>query len=76
MEGDKKKVKFGWKRFFEPTPKRVKVLGNSMAASSLFVASLAMMGNFEKIAMGIAILGAMGKFISQFFSDESEQSDN
>lgn len=76
MEGDKKKVKFGWRRFFEPTPKRIKVLGNSMAASSLFVASLAMMGNFEKIAIGIAILGATGKFLSQFFSDEGEQSDN
>lgn len=74
MEGNKKKMKFGWKRFFKPTPKRVKVLGNSMVASSLFVASLAMMGNFEKIAMGIAILGALGKFISNFFSDESEQS--
>ena len=76
MAGDKKKVKFGWRRFFEPTPKRVKVLGNSMAASTLFVASLAMMGNFEKIAIGLAVLGASGKFLSHFFSDEGEQTND
>ena len=62
--------KFGWKRYFEPTPKRFRVLGDSLAAGSLFVAGLSIMTGHEKIAIGVAIAGWLGKFISNFFADE------
>ena len=64
-------MKFGWKRYFEPTPKRLRVLGDSLAAGSLFVAGLSIMTGHEKIAIGVAIAGWLGKFISNFFADEN-----
>lgn len=61
---------FGFKKYFEPTPKRFRVLGDSLAAGSIFVAGLSIMTGHEKIAIGVAIAGWLGKFISNFFSDE------
>lgn len=70
-------MKFGWKRYFAPTPKRLRVLGDSLAAGSLFVAGLSIMTGHEKIAIGVAIAGWLGKFISNFFADEvSNTTDN
>lgn len=69
-------MKFGWKRYFEPTPKRLRILGDSLAAGSLFVAGLSIVSGYEKIAIGIAIAGWIGKFISNFFADENTDSTN
>lgn len=64
--------KFGWKHYFKPTPKRVRVFGDSLAAGSLFVAGLSIMTGHEIIAIGVAVAGWFGKFISNFFSDEKD----
>lgn len=65
-----KKIKFGWKHYFKPTPKRVRIFGDSLAAASLFVSGLAIANGYEKIAIGIAVAGWVGKFTSNFFADE------
>ena len=67
-----RKVKFGWKCYFKPTPKRLRILGDSLAAASLFVSGLAIATGYEKIAIGVAIIGWVGKFTSNFFSDENK----
>lgn len=67
-----RKVKFGWKQYFKPTPKRLRVLGDSLAAASLFVGGIAMVSGYEKIAIGVALSGWLGKFISNFFADENK----
>lgn len=65
-------TKFGWKYYFAPTPKRMRIFGDSLAAGSLFVAGLSIMTGHEKIAIGVAIAGWVGKFISNFFTDEPQ----
>ena len=62
--------KIKWSNYFKPTPKRVRVLGDSLAAGSLFVAGLAIMSGFEKIAIGVAVSGWLGKVLSNFFADD------
>jgi hypothetical protein len=64
-----KKPKLKFKGYFEPTPKRLRVLGDSIAAASLFVAGL----NIEhpKLMLACGIAGAVGKFITNFFTDET-----
>jgi hypothetical protein len=64
--------KIKWGNYFKPTPKRIKILGDSLAAGSLFVAGLAIVSGYEKIAIGVAISGWIGKFISNFFTDETK----
>lgn len=64
--------KMSWKNYFKPTPKRIRIFGDSLAAGSLFVAGLAIVSGFEKIAIGVAVAGWLGKFLSNFFADEKE----
>jgi hypothetical protein len=56
------------KRYFEPTPKRFRVLGDSIAAASLFIAGLNLDNPTLMLVCGIA--GAAGKFVTNFFTDE------
>jgi len=65
--------KMKWSNFFKPTPKRIRVLGDSLAAGSVFVAGLAIVGGYEKIAVGVAISGWIGKFLSQFFAEDEKK---
>ena len=55
------------KNYFKPTPKRFRVLGDSLAAASLFVAGLNL--DHPKIMLISGICGALGKFITNFFGD-------
>ena len=55
------------KGYFQPTPKRFRILGDSMAAMSLFVAGLNL--DNPKLMLISGICGAIGKFITNFFTD-------
>ena len=57
------------KGYFQPTPKRFRVLGDSIAAGSLFVASLNL--DHPQLMLIIGICGGLGKFITNFFTDET-----
>lgn len=63
------RVKF--KPYFSPTPKRVRVLGDSLAAASILVAGFNM--NEPKVMIGCAIVGGLGKFLSNFFTVEKDE---
>jgi hypothetical protein len=56
------------KNYFAPTPKRFRVIGDSIAAASLFIAGLNL--NHPKLMLIIGICGGIGKFITNFFTDE------
>ena len=55
------------KSYFEPTPKRFRVLGDSIAAASLFLAGLNI--DNPKTMLIIGISGAIGKFVTNFFAE-------
>jgi len=57
------------KGYFEPTPKRFRVLGDSIAGASLFVAGLNL--DHPKLMLIIGIAGGVGKFVTNFFTDET-----
>lgn len=63
----KRRARVRLKSYFEPTPKRFRVLGDSIAAASLFLAGL----NIEhpKTMLIIGISGAVGKFVTNFFAE-------
>jgi len=56
-----------FKGYFQPTPKRFRVLGDSLAGMSLFIASLNV--DNPKFMLICGICGAVGKFITNFFTD-------
>ena len=65
-------TKFGWKHYFAPTPKRLRVLGDSLAAAGTFGATIVILNGHPIAGTIIMIVGVLGKFISNFFTDEPQ----
>lgn len=63
----KRRARIKLKSYFEPTPKRFRVLGDSIAAASLFLAGLNI--DNPKTMLIIGISGAVGKFVTNFFAE-------
>lgn len=63
-------MKFGLKSYFKPTPKRLRVFGDSLAAAGTLGASIAVLNGHPIAGTVIMVVAVIGKFISNFFSDE------
>lgn len=63
-------MKFGWKQYFAPTPKRLRVLGDSLAAAGTFGATIVILNGHPIAGTIIMVLGVIGKFLSNFFTEE------
>lgn len=62
-------MKFGWKSYFAPTPKRIRVLGDSLAAAGTFGASIVILNGHPLAGTIVMVIAIVGKFISNFFTD-------
>jgi len=71
-----KKIKFGWNEYFTPTPKRLRVLGDSLAAAGTFGATIVILNGHPLAGTIIMVIGVIGKFISNFFSEEEAKDGN
>ena len=63
-------MKFGWKHYFAPTPKRMRVFGDSLAAAGTFGAGIAILNGHPIVGTIVMVISIAGKFISNFFTDE------
>lgn len=63
-------MKFSWKHYFSPTPKRMRVFGDSLAAAGTFGASVVILNGHPVAGTVIMVVAVIGKFISNFFKDE------
>jgi hypothetical protein len=68
-------MKFGFKQYFKPTPKRLRIFGDSLAAAGTLGASIAVLNGHPLAGTVIMVLAVIGKFISNFFTLE-ETKDN
>lgn len=62
----KQRTRLKFKSYFSPTPKRIRIFGDSLAAASIMVAGFNM--SEPKIMIGCAVVGGVGKFLSNFFT--------
>ena len=60
------------KSYFKPTPKRFRVLGDSLASASVMVSTYAIVNDMKSVAILVLASGWLGKFITNFFTDEPE----
>ena len=67
-------MKFGLKYYFHPTPKKLRLFGDSLAAASVFVSTMTILEGHKEIAIAVFISGWVGKFISNMFADDTEKS--
>lgn len=58
------------KKYFQPTPKRFRILGDALSSASVLVSSYAILNDMKQLALFVLVSGWTGKFITNFFSDE------
>ena len=57
--------------YYKPTPKKLRQLGDSLLAVGTFVGGYAAFADMKWVAITGFALGALGKFFTNFFKDES-----
>lgn len=67
-------MKFGWKHYWEPTPKRVRQVADGIASASVFAGTIASMNGNAKMGTAVFITGFVSKIISNFFTDVTKRS--
>jgi hypothetical protein len=67
----KQRTRVKFKPYFSPTPKRIRIFGDSLAAASIMVAGFNM--NEPRVMIACAIVGGLGKFVSNFFTVEKDE---
>lgn len=65
-----KNMRFGWKEYFKPTPKNVRILGDSLCAAGTFAATFSILEGHTIAGTVVIWISIVGKFISNFFSGE------
>jgi hypothetical protein len=68
-----KKRKFGMSRYSKPTPGVMRKLGDGLLAASTFVTAYAVAEEMKVVALISLVVGAAGKFLTNFFADEEVQ---
>lgn len=69
-------MKFGLKYYWHPTPKKIRLFGDSLAAASVFVSTMTILEGQKEISMIVFISGWVGKFLSNMFADDDKKADN
>ena len=65
-------MKFGWSYYFKPTPKRLRVLGDSLAAAGTFGAGIVVLNGHPIVGTIVMAVAILGKFISNFFTEDGK----
>ena len=60
------------KRYYSPTPKLFRKIGDSLLASSTLVASYSMYAGFEWVAIVAVVCGVIGKFLTNFTTEDDK----
>ncbi|MFZ4463774.1 MAG: hypothetical protein ACOYN5_07990 [Bacteroidales bacterium] len=63
------KSKISFKGYYQPTPKNVRRFGDALLGVSTFVSGYAMIEEYVTIAVIFLIVGAVGKFLTNFFTE-------
>ena len=64
----KNKFRFGRSQYNRPTPRTFRKLGDALLAMSTFVSAYAIAEDYKWIAFTAIIVGAIGKFFTNFFA--------
>jgi len=67
-----KKIKSFWQKIEQPTPKNFIRLGYALLGVSTFVSASAVAGNVKWLAYTALAVGALGKFLTDFFTEKKE----
>ncbi len=55
--------------YWKPTPKKWRKIGDALLATSTFITGAAIIGNYHTLGLIFLIIGAVGKFLTNFFAE-------
>jgi len=61
------------KMYYAPTPKKWRKIGDALLAVSTTITTYAIYNDLKWIAVAAVIMGAAGKFLSNFFTEDIPQ---
>ncbi len=61
------------KNYWEPTPLKFRRLGDALLAASMTTVTFAIANDYKAIAITACIIGTLGKFLSNFFTESPEE---
>jgi hypothetical protein len=65
-------MKFSWKGYWQPTPKGIRKIADSILAGAMTISTFAAIEDHHILAVTIMIIAGTAKLISNFFTDETE----
>ena len=63
-------MKFGYKHYFKPTPKKIRKIADSLSAAALAVSAFSFVQDMKVFAYITLSSAFIGKFLSNLFSEE------
>ena len=63
----KRKIKFGLSNYFKPTPKKLRIFGDTLLTLSLTASTYSAAMENKMVAIIVMIVGVAGKFITNMF---------
>jgi hypothetical protein len=63
-------MKFGFKEYMKPTPKKVRKVADSLSAAALAVSAFTFVSDYKVVAYVVLASAFIGKFLSNLFSEE------
>lgn len=67
-------MKFDPNGYYKPTPAKLRKLGDALLGSSQFLTGYAIIMDEKYIAIGCIVIGTIGKFLTNFFTEDRHES--
>ena len=67
---EKTKLKISKSGYYKPTPEKWRKLGDAFLAVSSTITTFAIVEDYDVIALCAVVIGSVGKFLTNFFSEE------
>ena len=69
------KIKFKIKSYYQPTPKKMRKIGDALLGASQFLTGYSIVMDEKYLAFTCIAIGTIGKFMTNFFVEEEEVHD-
>jgi hypothetical protein len=69
------KIKFKVKSYYQPTPKKMRKIGDALLGASQFLTGYSIVMDEKYLAFTCIAIGTIGKFMTNFFVEEEEAQD-
>ena len=65
-------MKFSWKGYWEPTPKGIRKIADSLLAGATLGSTFAAINDYPKLAAWVMVVAVIAKILSNFFTDDTQ----